>query len=179
VAGALDDFMERFSSGCTLDENEAAQYHDHFVSINPKDSSFDNSTYNRAATQYLGRLPDGQFHNAARAAITQATPQERAGLMRTLIQALITPSGLGGGLAILGGPGGLANMLGLGSIDPNRMSADDAGKLMYYARKKQPVALQQTVAEKPWLIKAMGNPVVTGALTMAAAKLLSRPRQSE
>jgi hypothetical protein len=29
------------------------------------------------------------------------------------------------------------------------------------------------VEEKPWFVKAMGNPVVIGALTVAAAKLLS------
>ena len=51
-------------------------------------------------------------------------------------------------------------------------SDDDAAKLMNYARKEQPAALQQTVAQKPWLVKAMGNPVVMGALAVAAAKLL-------
>jgi len=48
----------------------------------------------------------------------------------------------------------------------------------FYARKEQPDALQQTVAEKPWFVKAMGNAVVMGALTMAAAKLLSGQRRS-
>ncbi len=67
-------------------------------------------------------------------------------------------------------------MLGLGSTDPNRMSGDDASKLMNYARKEQPQVLQQTVAEKPWFMKAMGNPIVMGALTMAAAKMLSNRR---
>jgi hypothetical protein len=32
------------------------------------------------------------------------------------------------------------------------------------------------VQEKPWFVKALGNPVVMGALTMAAAKLLSNRR---
>jgi hypothetical protein len=47
---------------------------------------------------------------------------------------------------------------------------------MNYARREQPQALQQTVAEKPWFVKAMGNPIVMGALSMAAAKMLSGRR---
>ena len=68
-------------------------------------------------------------------------------------------------------------MLGLGSTDPNQMSEDDAARVMNYARKEHPELMQQTVEEKPWFVKAMGNPVVMGALTMAAAKLLSNQRK--
>jgi len=64
--------------------------------------------------------------------------------------------GSGGG----DGLGGLAKMLGLGSTDPSQMSADDAAKMMNYARKQEAQALQQAAAEKPWFVKAMGNPVV-------------------
>jgi hypothetical protein len=71
---------------------------------------------------------------------------------------------------------GIAKMLGLGSTDPRQMDDDDAAKLMDYARKERPEVLRQTVEEKPWFVKAMGNPIVMGVLTMAAAKLL-RNRQ--
>ena len=74
------------------------------------------------------------------------------------------------GLAALAG---IASMLGLGSTDPNKMSEDDAARVMNYARKEHPELIRQTVEEKPWFVKAMGNPVVLGALTVAAAKLLS------
>jgi hypothetical protein len=67
----------------------------------------------------------------------------------------------------------LANEVGLGSTDPSKMSADVGARLMNYARKEHSEALRQTVEEKPWLIKALGNPIVLGALTMAATKLLS------
>ena len=50
-------------------------------------------------------------------------------------------------------------------------------KQMNYARRERPEALRQTVEEKPWFLKAMGNPVVMGALTMAAAKMLSGRRR--
>ena len=168
MPGTVDDFMQRFGGGGTMDEGEAAQYHDRFTSDHPNDREFDNNTYHQAATQYLGKLPDDQFHQAAQNAVRQMPQQDRAGLLGTLMGAL---GGSGGD-----GLGGLAKTLGLGTTDPNQMSADDAAKVMNYARKEQPQALQQAVAEKPWFVKAMGNPVVMGALAMAASKLLSGQR---
>ena len=173
MPGTVDDFMQRFGGSGTMDESEAAQYHDRFVSNHPNDRDFDNNTYHQAATQYLGKLPDDQFYQVAQNAVRQMPQQDRAGLLGTLIGAL---GGSGGGGA-RGGLGGLANMLGLGSTDPNQMSSEDAAKVMDYARKEQPQALRQAVAEKPWFVKAMGNPVVMGALAMAAAKLLSGQRR--
>ena len=69
-------------------------------------------------------------------------------------------------------------MLGLGSTDPSQMSNDDAAKVINYARTERPELMRQTVAEKPWFVKALGNPIVISALTMAAAKLLSNRRSS-
>jgi hypothetical protein len=172
MAGTVDDFMQRFGGTGTMDESEAAQYHDRFVSNHPNDRDFDNNTYHQAATQYLGKLPDDQFHQAAQNAVRQMPQQDRAGLLGALMGALGGSGGAGGGLGALG------NMLGLGSTDPNQMSSEDAAKVMDYARKEQPQALRQAVAEKPWFVKAMGNPVVMGALAMAAAKLLSGQRRN-
>src|SRR4029453_4062977 len=174
MAGTVDDFMQRFGGSGTMDESEAAQYHDRFVSNHPNDRDFDNNTYHQAATQYLGKLPDDQFHQAAQNAVRQMPQQDRAGLLGTLMGAL---GGSGGGGAG-GGLGALGNMLGLGSTDPNQMSSEDAAKVMDYARKEQPQALRQAVAGKPWFVKAMGNPVIMGALAMAAAKLLSGQRRN-
>jgi hypothetical protein len=167
MPGTVDDFMTRFGGSQTVDDREAAQYHDRFVSTHPDDRQFDNQTYHQAATEYLGKLPDAEFQQAARNAVAQAPPQERQGLLGGLMSAL------GGG----GGLGGVANMLGLSSTDPNRMSEDDAARVVNYARKERPEVLQQTVQQKPWFLKALGNPVVVGALTMAAAKMLSNQRQ--
>lgn len=63
-------------------------------------------------------------------------------------------------------------MLGLSSTDPSQMNNDDAARVLDYARKEQPQALRKTVEEKPWFMKALGNPIVLGALTMAAAKFM-------
>jgi len=174
MPGTVDDFMQRFGGGGTMDESDAAQYHDRFVSTHSNDRDFDSNTYHQAATQYLGKLPDDKFQEAARNAVTQVPPQERAGLLGTLMGALGGAGSAGGG----GGLGDIAGMLGLGSTDPNKMSPDDAAKLMNYARKEQPDALQQTVAQKPWFMKALGNPIVMGALAAAAAKLLSSQRKN-
>ena len=56
------------------------------------------------------------------------------------------------------------------------MSGDDAARLLNYVRQERPDLLQQTVQEKPWFVKAMGNPIVMGALAMAAMKLLGQRR---
>jgi len=171
MPGTVDDFMQRFGGSGTMDESEAAQYHDRFISNHANDREFDNNTYHQAASQYLGKLPDDQFHQAAQNAVRQMPQQDRVGLLGTLMGAL---GGDGGGAGL----GGLAKMLGLSSADPNQMSADDAAKVMNYARKEQPQAVQQTLAEKPWFVKALGNPVVMGALAVAASKLLSRQRRN-
>ena len=157
--------MNRFGGGGTIDDSQAQQLHDRFVSTNPDDSAFDNQTYHQSATEYLGKLPDDQFQDAARNAYNQVAPQDRQGL-------------LGGLLGALGASqGDLANKLGLASSDPSKMSADDAARLMNYARTEQPEALKKTVQEKPWFVKAMGNPVIMGVLAVAAAKMISSQKR--
>jgi len=164
----IDDFMSRFGGDKTVDDRDAAQYHDRFVSTDPNDSEFDNQTYHKSATEYLGKLPEAEFNQAARTAIAQAPPQERKGLLGGLLGAL---GGGGGGLSRL------ASLLGLRSTDPEKMSEDDGARVMDYARRERPEALQKVVEEKPWFVKAMGSPVLLGALAMAAAKLVQSRRQ--
>ena len=167
MAGTVDDFMNRFGGGGTIDDSEAQQLHDRFVSTNPDDRAFDNQTYNQSATEYLGKLPDDQFHDAARNAYSQAAPQDRQGLL----------GGLLGALAGGGSQSDIANKLGLASADPSKMSADDAARLMNYARTEQPETLKKTVEEKPWFVKAMGNPVIMGVLAVAAAKMIGSQKR--
>ena len=178
MAATVDDFMRRFGGEGTLDDREAAKYHDRFVSTDDADRDFDNKTYQEGAAEYLGKLPDNEFRSAARNAVSQIPPQEREGLLGTILGGLGgSVGGSGGAGAGLGGLGDIAKMLGLGSTDPRQMDDDDAAKLMNYARKERPEVLQKTVEEKPWFVKAMGNPIVMGALTMAAAKLLNSRRR--
>jgi hypothetical protein len=169
MPGTVDDFLNRFGGGGAIDDREAQQYHDLFVSKNPQDSAFDNQTYHQSATEYLGKLPDDQFQQAAANAVSQAPPADRQGLLGALLGAL--------GGAAAGDPANVANKIGLGSTDPSKMSPDDAARLMNYARTQAPEALTKTVEEKPWFVKAMGNPVVMGTLAIAAAKLLADQRR--
>ena len=179
MINTIDDFMKRFGSQGTVDDEEAVQLHDLFVSSRPEHSQFDNRTYQHAATEYLGKLPDDQFRDAAQNAVAQVPQQERQDLLGALLGAMQGGSAGGGAGAATGagaaagGLGGIARMLGLSSTDPNKMTQDDATRVIDYARKENPDALRQTVQEKPWFVKAMGNPVVMGALTLAAAKLLT------
>lgn len=165
--------MKRFGGGGTVDDEDAVRYHERFISTRREDRPFDNRAYHDAATEYLGKLPDDQFQEAARNAVVQAPPQEKAGLLGGLLSALSGSASNAGASTDAGGLAGIASMLGLSSTDPNKMSEDDAARVINYARKENPDALRQTVEEKPWFVKALGNPVVVGALTLAAAKLLS------
>ena len=79
MADTVDDFMRRFGGGQTIDDRDAAQYHERFVSTHANDNAFDTQTYHQSATEYLGKLPDDQFQQAARSAISEAPPQERQG----------------------------------------------------------------------------------------------------
>jgi hypothetical protein len=181
----LDDFLKLFGAETPVDEGQVEQYHERFVSTDPQDSQFDNGAYHDAVAEHLGTLPDDQFQQAAKTAIAQTPPQERQDLLTTLMGALGGAGGLGGLMGGLGGEaggsggglGGIAKMLGLGSTDPGQMSDDDAAKVMNYARTNNPELIRQTVAQKPWFVKALGNPVVISALGMAAAKLLSSRRR--
>jgi hypothetical protein len=178
---ALDNFIELFNGDGAVDEHQAEQYHERFVSTSPEDDDFDNGTYQEAVAEHVAALPDDQFQQAAKNAIAQAPPQERQDLLANLLGALGGAGGLAGMIGGLGGGSGgragggldqIAKMLGLGTTDPRQMSNDDAAKVINYARNEHPEVIRQTVAEKPWFVKAMGNPIVMGALTVAAAKLL-------
>jgi len=190
MAGTLEDFISSFTGGAAANPNAAEQYHDRFVSTDENDRDFDNQAYQQGAADYLEKLPDDQFQNAARNAVSQVAPQQREDLLGGLLSSLGGAGAMGGrgmggggvtdmlgGLAGAGGLAGLAKMLGLGTTDPGKMSEDDAAKVINYARKENPDALRQAVQEKPWFVKAMGNPVVIGALTMAATRLLSNRRR--
>ena len=143
MPGTVDDFMNRFGGGGTIDDREAQQYHERFVSTNAEDRDFDNQTYHQSATEYLGKLPDDQFQQAARNAVSQAAPAERQGLLGVLLSAL--------------GGSQVASKIGLGTTDPSRMSEQDAARLLNYTRQERPEVLTKTVEEKPWFVKAMGN----------------------
>ena len=164
MPGTVDDFMQKFGgSNNTVSEQDASQAMDRFSSQHPDDQSFDSNTMHQGSAEYLGKLPDGQFQQAAQNAYSQASPEQQQGLLGTML----------GGLQNKGiGLGSLAGMLGLGSSNPQQMGADDLSKVANYVRTQHPDVMQQTVQQQPWMMKAMGNPIVMGALGMIASKMM-------
>jgi hypothetical protein len=165
MPGTVDDFMRRFGGSGAIDDQEAEQYYDRFASTHPEDREFDTATMSQGTTEYLGQLPDDQFEQAAHQAYTQAPPTQQQGLLSRLFGAL-----QGQGVDL----GGLQHQLGLPSLDPQQMGPDAYARVANYARRQHPEVLEEQVREQPWFVKAMGNPIVMGALGMIASKMLRR-----
>jgi hypothetical protein len=165
MPGTVDDFMKRFGGNDTVNDQDASHYLDRFASTHEEDRDFDNGALHQGASEYLGKLPDDQFQQAAQTAYSQAEPTQQQGLLGGLLGGL-----QGRGVDV----GSLAGMLGLGSTNPRQMSADDYARVANYARREHPEVIQQTVAQQPWFIKAMGNPIVMGALGLIASKMMRK-----
>ena len=159
MPGTIDDFMNLFTSGGPIDDWEVEQYHEDV-------STEYNQIYHQSATEYLRKLPEDEFQQAARKAVSQAAPEQRQRLLGSLLGAL---EGAAGGQA------DIAN-LNLGFTDPNRMSEDDAARLLNYALRKHPKLLTKTLEENPWFVKALDNGVVVGALAITAKRLSAQRR---
>ena len=168
MQGSVDDFVKRFGSAGTMDDRQASNYFDRFASDRDEDRDFDNNALYEGATQHLGRLNDDEFKQASASAYRQAPPQERSGLLQTLLRGI---QGKGGDM------GGIAQQLGLHSTNPQQMDEEDYARLANYTRRQHPEVMRQAVQEKPWFVKAMGNPVLMGALTMAAAHMLNKRKR--
>ena len=57
-------------------------------------------------------------------------------------------------------------------LSPNQMGPDEYARVANYARRQHPDVMEEQVRSQPWFIKAMGNPIVMGALGVIAAKML-------
>jgi len=165
MPATVDDFIKNFSGSGTLDDKQASKYFDRFASSAPEDREFDNQAMHRGASEYLGQLPEDQFHQAAHNAFSQAQPAQRHGLLSGLMGAL---TGRGVDMGSLGG------QLGLQSTNPQEMGPQDYARLANYARTNHPDVMQEHVQSQPWLVKAMGNPIMMGALGVVASKLMRR-----
>jgi hypothetical protein len=165
MPGTVEDFMHRFGGDSTIDDKEAEQYYDRFASTHPDDREFDNTAMTQGTTEYLGQLPDERFEQAAHTAFTQAPPAQRQGLLSSLLGAL-----QGRGVDM----GSLQNQLGLPSLSPNQMGPDEYARVANYARQQHPDVMEEQVRSQPWFVKAMGNPIVMGALGVIASKMLGR-----
>ena len=144
-------------------QRDAAQYLDRFASNDPEDAQFENEHLTAGASDYLKQMPDEQFQQAAHHAWTQVDDVQRQGLAGGLLQALQN-RGLDGGA--------LGSLAGLRSADPRRMEADDYVRLANFARTRHPDAMRDIVRQQPWLLKALGSPVVLSVLSIIALRML-------
>ena len=150
-----------------MDDREAAQYLDRFASSDPNDRDFDNDAMYDGASQYLGQLPEPEFERAASSAFMRTPPPQQRGLLGALL----------GGLQNRGvDMGTLQNQLGIGRGNIDNLGPNDYARLASYARRNHPEVIREQVREQPALLKAMGNPVVMGALGLVAAQMLRKRR---
>ena len=165
MPATLEEFVKNFTKPSQLDDQQASQYFERFASTRPEDREFDNQTMHQGASEYLGKMPQGQFNQAAQNAFSQAQPDQRQDLLSSLIGAL---SGRGVNL------GSLVSQLGLQSANPQQMGATDYARLADYARTNHPDVMQNHVQSQPWLVKALGKPIMLGVLGLVASKMLHR-----
>ena len=165
MPGTVNDFLSRFGGGGAMDnrDRDVSQYYDRFASTHPDDRDFDNDAMCDGASQYLGQMPDDEFEQAAANAYTRTPPEQRQGLLSSLL-------------------GGLQNRrvnidsIGVGSRNLDAMGPSDYARVASYARRNHPELIRDQVREQPGLLKAMGNPIVMGALGMVAGHLMRKRR---
>jgi len=162
MPGTIDDFIDHFTRGDPIDDDEVEQYRKRFVSGN--DPDFDLQTFHESVKKYLRKLPDDGFQHQAGYAVSRAKLDQRQGLLGELLSAADQAD--------------IAD-LRLGSTDPHRMSVDDAARLMNYARRKHLELLTKIVEEKRWSLKELVDPVVVGALAITAKRLRAQRWKAE
>lgn len=143
MPGTVDDFIQRFGNRESMDDQDAAHFADRFASTDPQDSHFDTHAFSSGASEYLGRLPDPQFQQAAQSAYANASPAQQQGLLGSLTRALQNRG------------------VDLGSVfggrAPNQMNPDQYAQAVNYARQQHPEVINDVVREqpgssKPWAI---------------------------
>lgn len=151
----VEDFMSRFSDPNTyVPPSEATQHFEQFNQTR-------NPEFDQAVKSYISQADPEMFTRAAQ----NLNPDERAGVASGLKNALKNA-----GIDL----GQIARSLGLSSDDPQNMQPDDLGRLAGYAQQNAPQALQETTREQPFFLKALGNPLLQGALAIMAARYLAK-----
>jgi hypothetical protein len=68
--------------------------------------------------------------------------------------------------------------LGGAAQRPSQLDPNQYAQVANYARQQHPDAMQEVVREQPWFMKAMGHPVLMGALGMVASHMIKNRMQS-
>lgn len=110
------------------------------------------------------RIPPSQMEPELKKAIAQIKPDERDDVAREFFKEL-KKRGLS--------DRDLETQLALSTHNPKKMSADDVSKLAAFAYHAHPDIFRDVLADKPWMMKFLSNPLVAAILGIAAAKWLS------
>lgn len=168
VMPTVEDFIRRFAHRDEVDDREAASFLDRFTSDDPCDREFDTDAMFAGATEYLGSLPDHEFEVAAQNAFLSASPETQHRLLTVLMRALhcrgVTCANMAGFFGHQSAiPSGLSPAQG---VNPAQYA-----KAANFARRQYPEVLREIVRDQPWIMKAMGAPVLIGALGTVASRI--------
>jgi hypothetical protein len=109
------------------------------------------------------RVPINQMEPELQKAIAQIKPNERDDVAKEFFSQL-KKRGLS--------DRELEQQLSLSSRHPNRMTADDVGKLAGFAYHNHPDVFHEVLADQPALVKFLSNPLIGAAFGAVAAKWL-------
>ena len=115
-------------------------------------------------TLHHENIPPSQLEPELQKAIAQIKPNERDDVAREFFKHL-QKRGLSDRQ--------LEQQLALSTHNPNRMTADDVTKLASFTYHAHPDIFQDVLADKPDLMKFLGNPLVAAIVGVVAAKWLS------
>lgn len=111
------------------------------------------------------RIPSTQMEPELQKAIAKIKPNERDDVAREFFSQL-KKRGLS--------DRDLEKQLGLSTRDPNRMNAEDVGKLAGFVYHSHPDVFHDVLADQPALVKFLSNPLVGAALGAITAKWLGK-----
>lgn len=110
------------------------------------------------------RIPPSQLEPELQKAIAQIKPNQRDDVAREFLKHL-KQRGLSDRQ--------LTQNLGLSTSDPKRMTVEDVSRLASFTYHSHPDIFQEVLANKPDLMKFLGNPLVAAIIGVVAAKWLS------
>lgn len=147
---------------------------DEMADISQKYRSFDDFAQRSSREERRGlfgrslhhdKIPPTQMEPELKKAIAQIKPNERDDVAREFFKHL-KERGLS--------ERNLESQLGLSTHNPNRMKADDVGKLASFAYHNHPDIFQEVMADQPALLKFMSNPLVGAIMGVVASKWLGK-----
>ncbi len=159
ISGLLSNVM-----GGNLSEQETHDHYDQIAQNTPP------QTLGTAIGSALGGMSTGDVQQRVANSATQMSPQQRGGMMESLLGGLTGSAGMGG-------IGGLLSQLGINqgvTSNPQSATPDEVAALAAHAHATNPGILQQAMSvysAHPTLVKALGTVVIA-----QVARHLSNPQ---